>query len=43
MKIPEQFEIEDKKYSIIGVYPLIDFLHKFIDGEFPGRTFETRR
>lgn len=36
MKIPEQFEIEDKKYSIIGVYSLIEFLHKFIDGEFPG-------
>ena len=36
MKIPEQFEIEDKKYSIIGVYSLIDFLHKFIDKEFPG-------
>ncbi len=35
MKIPEQFEVEDKKYSIIGVYSLIDFLHKFIDDEFP--------
>lgn len=36
MNIPEQFEIEDKKYSIIGVYSLIDFLHKFIENEFPG-------
>ena len=36
MNIPEQFEVEDKKYSIIGVYSMTDFLHKFIDGEFHG-------
>ena len=36
MNMPEQFEIEDKKYSMIGIYSLVDFLHKFIDGEFPG-------
>ena len=36
MSVPHQFEIENKKYSIIGVYSLTDFLHKFIDGEFPG-------
>ena len=35
-RVSEQFEIEDKKYSIVGVYSVIDFLHKFIDGEFQG-------
>jgi len=27
-KVPDQFEIEEKKYSLIGTYSYIEFLHR---------------
>ena len=33
----DQFTLEGVDYSIVGRYPITDFLHRFIDGEFGGR------